>query len=494
MKNFNKILMMIFSLAFLMFACNGDDVISNEKIKEDPYLKYESATDFWFPNQAGDTTVKVIDVNGAYFATVAEGGEWCTVPEIDVYSFKIRYAEHKKSEDRTTKITLSLDGVNDIVINVGQRGPTPVLVTDSSKYTVITDPTDGAKSLEVFFAYTGNDTIVPITTVNGDYNVEVEADNAWCNVVNKTEAGFGLSIPMNNGLTREAKVTASLTYRDSTMRFVFVVKQAPMPIRLKLPEEGTEIGTTNSAFSRNFSWEKTEGIPNYSIAVSPNSAFPDDETSVINVGDADNYSLSIGDISKAMAASYAIKVPLYWKVMPTDPETDVATETKMFYVERTYASTLFPLTLNGGDSSWTGLATNPDGSFRMNIGGGRSSRRTYMAINPLTESIPEGKVVVVAYEYKTSEVPGDYADDVVTVRHCPDGWNWDANITNCQITNEWLPNVAPLRTTGNGWGRNNWGNEGDKFYFFITPLNVTTADQIANMGFNFRNIRLEVYE
>jgi hypothetical protein len=475
MKRFNKILMMTFSLAFLMFACNENEepAPDNSKTKEPPYLTYESETDFWFQRERGDTMIAVVDVNGAYNATIAEGGEWCTVSEISVNYFKINYEENRKAEDRTTKITLSLEGVDDIEIVVSQRGPLPTLVIDSSY-------------VELAVPYSGGDTAVLLRT-NSNYKVEIEAGGEWCSVANKDETELKLNIPQNSGLvSRSAKVAISHTYLDSTVRFEFVVNQNPTPILLGSPEDGTEISRT-SGFPQTLSWTKTGGISGYSVAVSTSNAFPEDATQVTAVGDVDSYALKLADIAEALALSYEIKVPLYWKVMPTNPDIEIATETKMFYVQRAYVSTLFPVTLNSGDSSWTGLDPDDDGYPMMNLGGGQSSRRIFMAIHPLTEAVPEGKTVAVSYEYKTSRIPSGYPDPALDVRHCVDGWSWDDRLFSAPLTEEWRPITAPLRLR-----RSDWGAVGNKFYFFIMP--TTAGNGVSGMKFHFKDIRLEVYE
>jgi hypothetical protein len=472
-----------------MFACNDDDVNPTEKVKENPYLNYESATDFWFAKEAGDTTVKVVDVNGAYFATVAEGGEWCTVPEIDVYSFKIRYAENKRSEDRTTKITLSLEGVNDIELIVSQRGQIPVLSTDSSKYVVIIDTIDGSKHMEMSSPYTGGDTIIPITT-NGSYKVEVEAGKEWCAVADRTDTGLGLKISQNSELEeRSAKVAVSLTYRDSTMKFEFIVKQLPTPILLKSPEEGTEISKA-SGFPYNFSWDKTGAIPSYSIAISTRNDFSEETTTVINVGDVDSYSLKLSDIADVLDLSGHYKVPLYWKVIPTDPSINIATETKVFRVQRTFVAS-YPLALNSGDSSWIGFDGSEDYP-KWSVNAGQSSRRTYISTFGIEEAI-EGKAFTLVYEYKTSNRNPAYEWDDFYVYHYAGGYdgNWEIDGPGVRypFTDDWQEVVFPLTAA------RPWGQAGNKVTIFIRPIEVTSNNNnISGMWHHVKDIRVEVYE
>jgi hypothetical protein len=478
MKSFNKILMMVFSLAFLMFACKEDDVVSTEKEKEKPYLDYESATDFWFPKEAGFIEIPVTDVNGAYFATVAEGGEWCTTSEIGVNSFKISYAENKRAENRTTKITLSLDGVDDIDIVVSQRGPGVMLVIDSSKYS------------EVAIPYVGGDTVVSIVT-NGDYKVDVEAGNEWCSVANKTETEFKFNISQNNELaSRSAKVTVSLMYQDSTARFEFVVNQLPTPILLNLPESETEI--VKASFPYSFSWGKTGAIPSYSIAVSTSIDFPEEATNVINVGDVDSYALKLSDITEVMTHSGKLRVPLYWKVMPTDPDIDIATETKVFYVPRQTFVASYPLTLNGGDSSWIGFDDSEDYP-KWSANAGQSSRRTYISTYGLTEAIEETGAFVLAYDYKTSNRNSMYEWDDFYVYHYAGGYdgNWEIDGPGVRypFTDVWLPVVFPLTET------RAWGQVGSKITIFIRPIEVTSNNNnISGMFQHVKDLRVEVYE
>lgn len=488
---------MTFSLAVLMFACKEDEVDPGKQPKptEPPYIDYEGPVDYWLPNKSGDTVINVVDVNGAYFATVAEGGDWCKTSEVDIHSFKVSFEEQRVSEDRRTSITLSLDGVDDIVIGIGQRGPAPILRTDSAKYTVTTD-VDGIKSLGLSFPYLGMDTIVPVTT-NGNYTVEVEAGNEWCTVSDKTETGFKLGAVQNSGLeVREAKITVSLTYAyyNSTVRFEFVVSQLPTPILLSAPPDETVIPKA-TGFPYTFSWSKTGGIPSYSLAVSTSSAFPEGETTkVITVGNVDSYSLPLNDIAGVIASNHAIKVPLYWKVIPTNPDINVATETKKFYVERKYASTILTgLRLNGGSGSWTGFEIDGEGNDVFIVNAGQSSRRTFMSTYPITESVEaalEGKAFALSYEYKTSNRNLAYGYDEFQVFHYAGpysgDWNIDGPTTLAQYTDDWREIIFPLTST------RTWGTVGNVTTIFIRPMDGT--NNIAGMKYHVRNIKIDVYE
>jgi hypothetical protein len=497
MKSFNKILMIVFSLAFLMFACKEDDVVSTEKEKEAPYLTYEGAADFWFPKEAGFIEVPVTDVNGAYFARVSENSEWCTTSDIAINSFKIHYAENRRAEDRNATITLSLDGVADKVITVGQRGPDPTLTTDSTIYKVIEDPISGAKSLELPVPYTSNDIIVPVRT-NGDYNVEIEA-NEWCVVANKADDAITFSTSLNTDFERgrSVKVAVSLTYGNLTRRFEFVMAQSQMPSLA--PEDGTVIAKEDG-FPYNFTWKKNQAVSAYSVVISTNSNFTEEATKVINAGNVENYTVQLSDIAELLALSYEVKVPLYWTVRPTNPGIDITVETVMIYVQRTFV-TSYPLTLTNTGSSWTGLyydkdfEGDDDPNFpKMALNGGRSSRRTFMGTNPLEVSIEPDKRIAVAYEYKTSNVPPDYPYETLSVYHMPAAYSY-INQVNCRITNEWLTNRASLRTSHPNW----WGQEGEAGYyntvwFFVMPEVITAADQMTGAYLHFHDIRLEVYD
>ncbi|MDR2382736.1 MAG: hypothetical protein LBD76_02500 [Prevotellaceae bacterium] len=488
MNKFNKILMMFLSLAFLMSACKGDNV-DPVKEKEDPYFDYKSATDYWFPKESGDTVIAVVDVNRAYYAKVAEGGKWCTVTDIAVNSFRINYEANKTSADRTTKITLSMEGVNDIEIVVSQRGTAPALVLDTAKYAEVTSP------------YLGVDTIIPVAT-NGNYKVEIEAGNEWCRVANMTEINyefgttsatvshyFTLNIDQNSELgERSAKVTVSLSYQDSTVLFEFVVKQAPTPILLIAPAN-EEVIEKATGFPYTISWNKTGGLSGYSILISSNSGFPENATKVITVGDVDSYTMSVSDIAEVFTGHY--RIPLYWKVMPADPSINIATETKTFYVLRKLIAS-YPLTLNGGDSSWISSGTDDDGNFWWSANAGQSSRRTWVSTHPLTEAI-EGKVFAIAYEYKTSNKNSAYDYNDFWVYHFAgtyDGnWTRDEPGARYPYTNEWSPVRAPLTAT------REWGAAGSKATMLIRPIVVTSSDNsIAGMWYHVRELRAEVYE
>jgi hypothetical protein len=484
MKRFNKILIMTFSLAFLMFACKEDDVTpdNNSKEKKPPYLDYKSATDYWFPKERGDSIIPVVDVNGAYDATVAEGGEWCTVSEIAVHSFRINYDENKKAEDRTTTITLSLDGVEDINIVVSQRGPDVVFVPDSLALTE--DPL--LEALTIAAPFLGGNTVVPIRS-NCNYTVGIEGGTGWCSVADITETGLNLATVANNGTDgRSARVSITHSYQGVSVRFEFVVTQAASPIVLNSPEDGGVIKKLDG-FPYTFEWRKTGGVPGYTISVSASTDFPEGATFSKAVGDNDKYDLQLNDIAD-MIGRWEAKMPLYWKVTATDPSFNIAIQTQRFYVLRNLVSSS-PLTLNGGDSSWTGLSDDEEGYPRMGLNGGRSSRRVFMAINPTTVAIPEEKVVAVAYDYKTTMI-ASYPGDALQVYHFVDNpYAWTGLIIS-PCTNEWLPQIFSLRTLRSDWG----SVAGNKFYFFIMPNPVTADDQYPGSYFHFKDLRLEVYD
>jgi hypothetical protein len=504
MNRFNKILVMIFSLAFLMSACNEDDAPPG-KVQEDPYFKYEGGTDIWLPYQKGYTIIPVVDVNRTYYAKVAEGGEWCTVTDIAVNSFIINYEELKKAADRSTRITLSMEGVEDINLVVTQRGADPILVVDSTKF------------LEVSAPYMGVDTTIFIN-VNGAYEVEVEAGKEWCSVVaeNMTDedfqfAGldktvphrFKLNIAQNNELeSRSAKVTVSLSYQDSTSRFEFVVNQLPTPILLNLPEDGTIISKDNG-FPYTFSWNKTGGLSSYSIAVSTDSNFPEDATSVINVGDVDNYALKLTDIVELIKLSYRGSVPLYWKVMPTDPSINIATETKLFYVQRKVIAS-YPLTFNTSPS-WGTYYTDPDGTPRIYMNGGRNGgRRVFVATNALTTSITgtgieTGTALVLAYEYKTSYIPPFIIPNTnppaIKVRYNSTA-AYNGPLIDEQtmpLTEEYQPMHADIQSS------HNWGQQGNQICFWFNAIDYLAVpsgalDPLVGLSCHIKNLRIDVYE
>lgn len=479
---------MTFSLVLLMSACNEDvDPNVSNKVKEDPYLKYESATDFWFSYKAGDTVLAVVDVNRAYSATIAEGGEWCKTSELDIHSFKISYEENRKSEDRKTKITLSMEGVDDIVINVAQRGPDLVLRADSAKYLETVDD-DGAKSIALSLPYKGGDIVAPITT-NGDYQVEVEAGNSWCSVTNKTETGIELNIPQNPDYenSRSAKVTVSLTYRDSTARFEFFVSQPPTPALW--PGEGEVIEKTDG-FPYEFTWRKNPAVPNYSLVISTNNSFPEEATKVIDVGNVDRYSMPLSDLADLIANSGHFNTPFYWTVRPTDPNIDITVATAMFRVLRKLKAS-YPMRINPYDGSWQGYSEE-DGYDVFHVNMGQSSRRTYISTFATTEAI-EGKIFAVAYEYKTSNRNPAYEYDEFHIYHFAgayDGnWTRDSEEITCPFTDEWLPLAAPI-TLSRGWGE-----VGSKVTFFIRPMVVTSNNNnIGGMHYHFKDLRVEEYE
>jgi hypothetical protein len=483
MNRFYKILMMAFSVAVLMSACAEDEDVNTpdkNREKQPPYFNYESGTDFWFPKEQGDTTIKVKDTNGAYNATIAEGGEWAKVSEISINSFKINYEENKKAENRTTKIILSLEGVDPVELVVSQRGPDIVFAVDSLALTSDTV----LNALTMAAPYLGGNVVVPIRT-NCNYNVDIETGSAWCSVADITIVGLTLNVLPNNGVEgRSTKVAVSHAYRDSTVRFEFVVTQLSSPVLLGAPED-EEVIEKENGFPYTFSWAKTGGIPAYTMEVSASSDFPEDATFVKTLGDVDSYVLQLSDIAEILGR-YEAKARFYWRVKPTDPNINIPAETKTFYVLRKLVAS-YPLTLNGGDSSWTGLDYDDDGNFIMGLNGGRSSRRVFMAINPLTEAIPEGKIVATAYEYKTDMI-ASYPGDALEVYHPVDGWAWTGLIVS-PCTEEWQSQIFSLRTL-----RSDWGAKGDKFYFFIMPHPVTSADQYPGSKFYFKDLRLEVYD
>jgi hypothetical protein len=485
---------MVFSLSALMFACNGDDNTDtpDNKEKEAPYIDYKSATDFWFPWQAGDTVIAVVDVNGAYRATVAEGGGWCTVSDIAVNSFVIHYAENRIAADRTTKITLSLEGVDDIEIVVSQRGPEPELVIDSA-YAELTAP------------YQGLDTAV-LVDVNGVYRVEVETGKEWCQIETLTDINFAFgassstvphrfrfSISQNSELEiRSVKVGVLLTYRDSTVRFEFVVNQNPTPILLATPAEETVIEKAGG-FPYTFSWRKTGDIPSYSIAISTNSEFPEEATNVITAGDVDSYVLQLDDVAELIKIGGHFSTLLYWKVTPTDTTINIATETKTFYVKRSLVAS-YPLTFFGGTSSWiAGPELDDAGNTWWQPNAGQSSRRTWITTPPLAEPLPSGKIYALAYEYKTSHRNPEYEYETFNVYHFAGEYNGDWIIDGpeitCPFTDEWLPIEVPLTA------KREWGGTETRVTLFIRPMVVTTNNNnISGMRHYVKNLRVVEYE
>jgi hypothetical protein len=479
MNRFNKILMILSSLALLMFACQDNTNVEPDKEKEKPYLNYESETDFWFSKEKGDTVIVVADVNGAYSATVAEGGEWCTVSDISVNYFIINYEENKRAENRTTKITLSMEGVDDIELVVSQRGSMPVLIIDSV-------------FAEVSAPYMGADTVVIIDKTNGDYKVDIEAGNEWCSVANRAETGLQLNIAPNNGLTgRSATVSVSLSYADSTVSFEFVVRQLSTPLLLNAPQDETVINKS-SDFPYTFSWNQTgEGaITGYTIAVSASSDFPEDATITINAGDVGEYTLTSNDLARFIGEPYKARTLLYWKVMPTN-DIDIATETKRFYILRQLTAT-YPLTLNPNETSWaTILYDEEDGHLIMQLNAGQSSRRVFIATDTLTE-IPPRKILAIVYDYKITNRPVDppYEYDVVDVYHAAFAWNKNAITLPCPFTDEWRTNVVTIPEEEELIVAGKYA----KFYITTRPPVITSNNNtIAGTRFHIRNLRLEVY-
>jgi hypothetical protein len=479
--------MILSSLALLMFACKDNTNVEPDKEKEKPYLNYESETDFWFPKEEGDTTIDVVDVNGAYRATVEtteEDSEWCTVSDIAINSFVINYKENKRAKDRTAIITLSLEGVDDIEIMVTQRGAMPVLVIDSV-FVEIATPYDGA------------DTVVILKT-NGDYKVEIEPGNEWCSVANRAETGLQLNISSNNGLTsRNTKVTVSLSYADSTVSFELIVYQSSTPLLLNLPQDETVINKS-SDLPYTFSWNQTgEGaITGYTIAVSASSEFPEDATLVINAGDVGEYALTSDNFAQFLGEPYDARTLLYWKVMPTN-DIDIATETKRFYILRQSTAT-YPLTLNPNDNSWAGIFYDEeDNHLIMQLNAGQSSRRVFICTDTLTE-IPPRSILALVYDYKITDRPEAYEYDVVNVYHTTNFWNSpilggdSKGILPCPFTDEWQTNVVTIpeetvlldETTG----------KYSKFLIMTRPPVITSNNNtIAGTRFHIRNIRLELY-
>jgi hypothetical protein len=481
----------VFSLAALMFACKDDDNTGTpNKEKEAPYIDYKSATDFWFPWQAGDTVIAVVDVNGAYRATVAEGGGWCTVSDIAVNSFVIHYAENRIAADRTTKITLSLEGVDDIEIVVSQRGPEPELVIDST-YAELTAP------------YQGLDTAI-LVDVNGVYRVEVETGKEWCQIETLTDINFSFgassstvphrfrfSIAQNSELdSRSVKVGVLLTYRDSTARFEFVVNQQPTPILLIGPADGTTVINKENGFPYTFSWNKTGNIPSYSIALSADESFPEDATEVVEVGDVGSYAMTADDVD---GVSNLYKTPVYWKVMPTDTAIKIAAETGLFYVQRKVVKS-YLLELTKANERWTTHEYYPaENVYAVTVNRGRSDPYVFTAA--LTKEIPE-RMITLSYEYKTNTAkiqnPAatgftfEYFGCIPTPTN-PTGADGARMLSEfIPFSEEYQTHVVELGNYVTPW---NWGAVGHSF-----RLDTGTNDDITNMVLYLKNLRIDVYE
>jgi hypothetical protein len=473
-----------------MFACKDDNNVDPvKKEKEPPYLKYEGSSDLWLPNVKGDTTVAIVDVNGAYYATVAEGGEWCTVSNIAVNSFVINYDENKRAEDRKTKITLSLEGVNDIEIDVSQRGPAPVVTIDGT-------------FTEMEVSYAGVETVIPVKS-NGVYTVTVEEGKDWCSAVNMgTEVKLNVS-PNVELDSRNAKVTVWLTYGGSTASVEFIVSQFPAAILLASPEEGAEFNRA-SGFPATFSWKKTGSVTDYSIAVSVSNTFPDSTTVVIPAGNVDSYAVTMSDIAGAAAFSPDIKAALYWKVMPTDPNITMAADTRKFYVTRNYAGPhSYPLKFINPVGipqdkidrhySWVINKETGEDWITVQIGqAGQSSRRPFIRTDTLTY-IPEvapGQALALAYEYKITDRPAAYTHDVVDFYHTLNNWNdpiLGDEVMRRPFTDEWQTHKVGIPVYKL--------HVGATFIIMVRPPIIVLDDKtMEGITLQIKGLRFEVFE
>jgi hypothetical protein len=193
MSRIFKILMMTFSMAVLMFACE-----EKEESPTDAELTIREADKRpSFTNAAGSVSIAVT-ASGTYTATVKSGAEWCTVSDPGNQGFKINVSENTARAQRTAEITVSSPGCTDIEIVVTQLGLEPALIIDSWYRTVT-------------FQRGGGDTVVAVTA-NGQYTATVETGADWVTVSDVGGQGFKISVAQNaKTIERSAKITIAMT-------------------------------------------------------------------------------------------------------------------------------------------------------------------------------------------------------------------------------------------------------------------------------------------
>jgi hypothetical protein len=129
------------------------------------------------------------------------------------------------------------------------------------------------------------------------------------------------------------------TSGDVSVTGTIVDWETPPAITLIAPLDEAAIDENTATFPLSFQWTQIPEVADYTFKLSPNSAFPDDPSTIVFP--------SVAAGSQALTAAYCDKLlgdfglplgatspPLYWTVVPTSGGTGVATVTRKFTVTR----------------------------------------------------------------------------------------------------------------------------------------------------------------
>jgi hypothetical protein len=422
-----------------------------------------------FSMNGGDSAV-VVTANGEYSVTVEDDREWCTVSNRTATGFKLSVAANTGFEQRNARVTLSLAKTPDIDLLVTQA-PTPMLLIDDS---------DMAPQFDV----EGGDRTVPVT-VNVRYTATVEDGQEWCSVSGITATDFKISVTKNSGFAeRTAKIVISPEGLPDVRVEITVTQAANAKnIFLSLPENGAQL-SMESSFPYTFSWQTLDAVSDYSIAVSAQSDFPDGETAVIPAGSAGSYALNADDLTGVLTHSVLANATLYWKVIPTDRNPEVISESREFRVQRRVIKS-YMLRLTHTDERWTQHEYFPDENvYAITVNRGRSDPWVYT--EGLTEPVTE-KVLTLSYEYKTANTDPatqSFMFEYFVSTPNPDGAKYFFEII--PLTGEWQSHVIEFGQYASDWG---WGETGHRF-----RLDTGTSDDITGMVLSLKNLRIDAYE
>jgi hypothetical protein len=261
MRNFFRNVLVISSLALIVFACKKDD----EPVK--PELTISAADKAQsFTAAAGSKTIAVT-TNGDYTATVETGKDWITVTAKTATGFTINVTENTAYDTRTAKVTLALTGVESIEITVTQIGLAPALVIANTS---------------LIFEYAAGDTLVPVTT-NGEYTVTVASNNPWVTISDKTATSFKINVAKNPTSTgRSATVTVALT--GTTLSVEITVAQNLQPV-LAVEPSGDIVVNTSLRVEKTLTVRTIEGA-DYTVTVVDSTDTAPDWVIVEKAGDA----------------------------------------------------------------------------------------------------------------------------------------------------------------------------------------------------------------
>jgi hypothetical protein len=204
----------ILSMAAVMFACGDDEKPDEPAIT--PKLEISAADkSLAFTVEAGSKTI-VVTANADYTVTVETDKSWCTISDKTESLFKVNVTANTANEERTAKVTVSLEGAPSVEITVTQAGvplpPAALLV--SPKMFHFDTPAAGEKKTTV-------------TTNRDAFTVTVETGKTW---VTTEIDGNTITIKVEESTVeaeREAKITVHVDGAEDVILHVTQAAYVP---------------------------------------------------------------------------------------------------------------------------------------------------------------------------------------------------------------------------------------------------------------------------